>query len=348
MSEKTRHNLKGRDLLLSVLQHEQSPVVPWLPYTGVHAAVMKGFTATEVLTDAEKLCDSLIAARERYDPDGMPVIFDLQIEAEILGCELLWADKNPPSVSSHPLADDYEVPSKIIQPTDGRLPVVLKAMRRLKKEIGETTALYGLACGPLTLASHLRGTELFMDMIRNPESLHDLINYCGQTAIRISEFYFQAGMDVIAIVDPLISQISPKHFNQFFAEAYTDIYNWLRAENVFSSFFVCGNASKNIEVMCQTGPDSIAVDENINMLAAKEITDRYNITITGNIPLTTKMLMGTPEENIKFVIDLLDQIDHHNFILALGCDLPYDVPVENVVAVAQALRDPEGTRKSIG
>ncbi len=347
MAETKTNKLNGRELLLSVLRHEQTPAVPWVPYTGVHVAMLKGYTATEVLTDADKLFESLMAARELYDPDGMPVVFDLQIEAEILGCELIWADKNPPSVGTHPLADKYEVPSKVIEPTDGRLPVILEVMRRMKKEVGDTTALFGLACGPLTLASHLRGTELFMDMIRNPDSLHDLIEFCTQTANRIAAFYIEAGMDVVAIVDPLISQISPKHFDQFFAKAFTDIFESIRAQNVFSSFFVCGDATKNIEVMCKTGPDSIAVDENIHMVSAKEITDRYNITIAGNIPLTTKMLLGTQQDNMKFVVDMLDEIDHHNFILAPGCDMPFDVPVENVVGVVQAVRDAENTKKML-
>ena len=39
--------------------------------------------------------------------------------------------------------------------------------------------------------------------------------------------------------------------------------------------------------MCQTNPDSISVDENVNLLAAKAITDRYNIALGGNIPLTS-------------------------------------------------------------
>ncbi|MFQ3621398.1 MAG: hypothetical protein SNJ78_10710 [Spirochaetales bacterium] len=38
-----------------------------------------------------------------YQVDGQPVMFDLQIEAEVLGCELGWAEDAPPSVASHPL-----------------------------------------------------------------------------------------------------------------------------------------------------------------------------------------------------------------------------------------------------
>ena len=31
-----------------------------------------------------------------------------------------------------------------------------------------------------------------------------------------------------------------------------------------------------------------------------------NITISGNIPLTTVMLLGTPKDNMKYVVDMLD------------------------------------------
>ena len=347
MNDKLDRKMTGKELLLTVLRNEPAPAVPWVPYTGVHVGMLKGYTATEILNDADKLFESLIAANELYDPDGQPIVFDLQLEAEILGCDLIWADKNPPSVATHPLATRSQVPDIVLEPKDGRLPIVLDTMKRMKKAVGDRTALFGLACGPLTLASHLRGTELFMDMIRHPDSLHELIAYCTQTAKRMSEFFIDAGMDVIAIVDPLISQISQKHFEQFFSEPYTEIFEAIGSQDVFSSFFVCGDATKNIEVMCKTNPDSIGVDENINMVKAKAITDQYNIAIAGNIPLTTKMLLGNQQDNMKFVVDFLDSIDHHNLILAPGCDMPFDVPIENVVGVVQAVRDTENTRKML-
>ena len=98
-----------------------------------------------------------------------PVIFDLQVEAEILGCDLLWADDAPPTVKSHPLADTKDIPKKIPSKTEGRIPLILDVMNRMKTSVGETTALYGLACGPFTLASHLRSTNIFMDMYDDPE-----------------------------------------------------------------------------------------------------------------------------------------------------------------------------------
>jgi uroporphyrinogen decarboxylase len=318
-----------------------------VPFAGVHAGKLKGYDAFELLNDEEKLIRSLLEVNRIYKPHGQPVVFDLQIEAECLGCELVWAKNAPPSVKTHPLANNMIIPCKctIPSPESGRLPMILNVMRRMKAEVGDTTALYGLICGPFTLASHLRGNDIFMDMYDDEDYVKGLLAYCKEVVKKVAGYYTEAGMDVIAVVDPLISQISESHFTEFMSEPFTDIFKHIRSLGAFSSFFVCGDATRNIEVMCKTGPDSVSVDENVDFLAAKKITDRYNVALGGNIPLTTVMLHGTQQDNMKYVIDLIDSMkDKRNLIIAPGCDMPYDVPVENGIGAAQAVHNTEDVR----
>ena len=343
----------GKELIFKTLRHEKTDDIPWVPFAGVHAGKLKGYTAQELLTDEDKLFESLMEVHKLYSPDGMPIMFDLQIEAEILGCELKWAKDNPPSVKSHPWeGPNKEIPCTCKIPTEesGRIPMILRTMRRVKEAVGEDTALYGLICGPFTLASHLRGTEIFMDMVSDPEYTKALVGYCAQVAIEMSRMYIDAGMDVIAVVDPLVSQISPKMIKKLLSESFTAVFDYIRARGAFSSFFVCGNATKQIEVMCEMGPDGISIDENVNMPKAKEVTDRFNITLGGNIPLTTTMLFGNQQDNMKCVVDLIDsvrEVSDGNFIISPGCDMPYDTPIENTVACEPAVKHLDSTREII-
>jgi uroporphyrinogen decarboxylase len=330
--------MTGKELIYQAFRHEALPRAPWVPFAGVHAGKLKGYKATEILTDGDKLFDSLMEVSRLYMPDGQPIVFDLQLEAEILGCELMWADDNPPSVTSHPLEDD-SIPTLPIDKTMGRLPLVIDVAKRMKAAIGESTALYGLFCGPFTLVSHLRGTKLFQDMKKRPEHVRALIDFAVDNAKRMIDYYDEAGMDIIAPVDPLVSQISPKSFTDYLTEPYTRIFDYIRSKGRFSSFFVCGNALRNIEEMCRTNPDGISIDENIPMETAKEITDRYNVTIGGNIPLTTIMLYGNQQDNMKFVVDMVDKVGTTNLIVSPGCDMPYDVPIENAIAVSETVRE---------
>jgi uroporphyrinogen decarboxylase len=341
------YTMTGKELVLATFRHEKTDAVPWVPFAGVHAGKLIGADATEVYTDIDILTKALLEAHRLYRPDGQTVMFDLQIEAEALGCELVWAKNTPATVSSHPLGSSKEIPDKTVGPEDGRIPIAMEATRRLKREVGDTTAIYGLFCGPFTLASHLRGTHIFMDFKRDPEYLHKLLDYATRVNIAMADMYAEAGADIIAPVDPLISQISPKIFTQFMHEPYIKLNEHIRKLGRYSSFFVCGDATKNIEVMCETRPDGISVDENLDFVKTKEITDRYNIVLGGSIPLATVMLFGTQQDNMIKVIEELDSVSHHNLIVSPGCDMPYDTPVENTIGCEQAVHQTDQTRTLI-
>ncbi len=341
--------MNRKKLVFDVLLHKDTPRVPWLPFVGVHAGHLVGYNATEMLTDEDKIIEGMDESIKLFSPDGFPVFFDLQIEAEILGCELVWADQGPPSVKTHPLANVDEVPCKCLVPSekDGRLPIILSVMDKMVKKYGEEIALYATLCGPFTLASHLRGNDIFMDMFDDEDYVKELMDYCVAVSKALIDMYEKVGMHVIAMVDPLISQISADHFEEFCSDAYTEIFKYIKEKGLYSSFFVCGNATRNIEVMCKTNPDSIAVDENVKMSEAKEITDEYNVVLCGNIPLTTTMLHGTQQDNMKYVIGLLDTLTHKNLIISPGCDMPFTVPAENTIGAGQAVIETEKCREMI-
>ncbi len=338
--------MTGKELILKVLKGEKVERTPWVPYTGSQIANLKGYAADEMFQDADKYLECLLEAEAQYLPDGMPAIFDLQVEAEILGCDLTWYKNTPPTVCSHPLADDFVIPTQSLKKTDGRIPLIVDVMKRFKAAKPDV-AMYGLVCGPFTLASHLRGTGIFMDMYDDEESVKKLVDYCGEIAWQLSEYYIEAGCDIIAAVDPLVSQISPEMFETFLHDAYAKYFARVEATGVRSSFFVCGDATKNIDAMCKTKPSCIAIDENVNIAEAKKITDTYDIVMSGNLQLTITMLLGTQQDNQKAAIELMDTLGTDKFILAPGCDVPFDAPAANIAGVAQAVHNTEAIRKAL-
>jgi uroporphyrinogen decarboxylase len=341
--------MTGKERIDNILNHKETDRIPWIPFAGIHAGKLINAKPREILTDADVLIKSLKEVKKVYSPDAMPIHFDLQVEAEILGCELLWSDHAPPSVRSHPLdgMDPVAFERKIPTKEDGRLPLFLKAMETIKKEDGDDIALLGLVCGPFTLASHLRGQNIFMDMMLNPDYVIELLDYTKDVAIAVADMYIEAGMDIVAVVDPLVSQISPAHFEQFLSKPFSEFFEHVHVKEKYASFFVCGNATNNVEKMCQTKPDMIAVDENVDMKKAKDVTDKYDVVLSGNIPLATLMLNGTQQENMIYTLSLIDSLTKKNLIISPGCDMPFDVPVENTVAVQQAIADPEKAREIV-
>ncbi|NLN69856.1 MAG: uroporphyrinogen decarboxylase [Chloroflexi bacterium] len=332
--------INGRHVLFGTLKGKPENRLPWVPLAGVHAGKLMGYSAREVLNDGDKLVRSLLAVYQQYSPDGMPVYFDIQVEAEILGCELVWTDDAPPSVVSHPLAELKSIPEKIPASEEGRLALILNVMHRIKQEIGNQVGLFGLVTGPLTLAYHLRGQQLFFDINDNPDFLQALLNYTVQVAQAITNYYVDAGMDTIGIIEPVASQISPETYAAFLLQKHTALFQHIRGMGVYSMLHICGNATKLIDLVCSSGTDIFSIDEHVDLRAIKPIMDRHNITLQGNLPTASLLLLGSPQENRDYVSNLLNSLpNHRNLILSPGCDLPYDTPIENINAVIEVVRN---------
>ena len=99
--------------------------------------------------------------------------------------------------------------------------------------------------------------------------------------------------------------------------------------------------------MCETRPDAIAIDENVDIVTAKKVTDEYGVLISGNLQLTITMLFGSQQDNQQAAIDLMDTLGTKDFILAPGCDVPFNVPPENIVGLGMAVHNKEGVRKAL-
>lgn len=326
-------SMPGKEVLLSALRGETTPRPGWIPFTGCHAGQLIGAPADEYLRSADLIVEGLRAADERYHPDGLPVVFDLQMEAEVLGCELRWAHNGPPSVATHPLANGATLADLPPFSTDaGRYPLVREATRRLKAEIGDRVALFGLICGPFTLALHLLGNNIFLAMFDDVAGVQELVRWCAEVGKTAADAYIDAGADVIAVVDPMVSQISPEHFQQFVAEPANALFDHIHGRDTLATLFCCGDATRNLEVMAHTTCDGIFVDENIDLAYLRDIARAAGKSFGGNLQLTVVLLLGSEEDAKRNALKCIDIGDGQGYVLAPGCDLPYDTPPENVAA----------------
>ena len=331
--------MKSIERIRKAFAREPVDRIPWVPFVGVHGGKLLGMPAEKYLKDSDHIVEGVSRALELYHPDGIPVVFDLQIEAEVLGCSLKWSDDNPPAVVSHPLQEgvkleELEVPCSC----KGRIPVVMDAARQLRDKYPDV-ALYGLITGPFTLGLHLMGTDIFMKFFEDPEQVQRLMEFTTRVAKMMASNYLEAGCDVIAMVDPMTSQIDPMSFEQFVMPYATEIFDHIREEQGLSSFFVCGNAQQNIEVMCRCRPDNVSIDENIPLDYVRDIALDHQVSFGGNMRLTVVLLMGSEEDSQHEALHCMDTAGNQGFILAPGCDLPMDTPVENIQAVTRLVSD---------
>ncbi len=292
----------AKQMLIDAYHGKKTPTAPWVPYAGVHCAFLINEPADKMLKDPELLAKGVVNAAKRYHADGIPLVFDLSVEANSVGCQLKWWEDNVPSVQTHPCSDKSVAEAGLKLPTkdEGRWPVLFEAARIAKPQLDELDCcLMGLFCGPLTLASHLSGVRIFTDVYKNKPKAHDILNFAGQVGARAAQFYAEMGCDIIAIVDPVASQIKDVTFQEFVKPYCQEAIKVIHDAGITSSFFICGDATKVMESVATVGTHGFAIDEQLNLNFIRDIAMKHKVGFGGNLKLTLALSLGllSPRED---------------------------------------------------
>ena len=292
----------AKQKLIDAYRGKRTENAPWVPYAGVHCAFLLGEPADKVLQDPELLAKSVVNAAERYHADGIPLVFDLSVEANSVGCDLKWWPDNVPSVKSHPCSDKTPAEAGMSLPTkdSGRWPVLFEAARLAKPKLDEMDCvLMGLYCGPLTLASHLAGVRIFTDVYKHKDFAHNILKFAGEVGTLAAQFYAEMGCEIVAIVDPVASQIKSETFKEFVTPNCQDAIKAIHDAGKTSSFFICGDCTKVMRDVCELGTHGFAIDEQLNMNFVRDMAREHGVGFGGNLKLTLALSLGllSPRED---------------------------------------------------
>jgi MtaA/CmuA family methyltransferase len=292
----------AKQKLIDAYRGKRTENAPWVPYAGVHCAFLINEPADKMLQDPALLAKGVVNAAKRYHADGIPLVFDLSVEANSVGCDLKWWPDNVPSVKNHPCSSQTPAEAGLKLPTkdSGRWPILFEAAKIAKPQLDELDCvLMGLFCGPLTLASHLAGVRIFTDVYKHKDFAHEVLKYSGEVGALAAGFYADMGCEIIAVVDPVASQIKAETFREFVKPNAQPAIKVINDRGLTSSFFICGDCTKVMEEVCKLGTHGFAIDEQLNMIFVRDLARKYNVGFGGNLKLTLALSLGllSPRED---------------------------------------------------
>jgi [methyl-Co(III) methanol-specific corrinoid protein]:coenzyme M methyltransferase len=279
--------------------------------------------------DAKKMAKLAIASNELSGLENVRVPFDFVIEPEALGCEITWGEKPDelPSTLGHP----YKTPEDLKKPENllemGRIPVVLEAIRILKREVGDSLPICSTVLAPFTLAGEMAGlTDFIIWPIKEPEKVKKFVEFATEITIEYAKAQYEAGSDIINVADPTAGLIGPmfKDFAKPYLKRVTDN---LRGVKVLH---ICGRTDKILKDMSETGFDGLSIEVE-DIAVAKSIVG--DAKVLGNISSSKTLFFGKPEEvkaearkALKSSVDLLEP----------NCGISPVTPLENIKAMVEA------------
>ena len=332
-------------------------VVPLLGYPGLK---LTKTTVLQALTDANAHYETVCSLVEKFKPDAIFYIMDLTVEAEALGAKINFSINQPPSVASHVVSSEQELKNLFVPDPGkaGRMPLFLRVMERMKKTFPIPKAAYVI--GPLTLAGEIAGVKNLMKiLIRSADYAQKILEFTTRVSKTYAQALVEAGADIICMLEPTAVLVSPRHFSQFSKPYVEEIAQSLKAVTVLH---ICGNTTPLIPEMIKTRVHGISIDSVVDLVGVLSQLEN-GMAVIGNIDPMKAMVFDSPEVIREKVLSLRRRASahekifsalchkefsaggpaqesfHSNFILSSGCDLPPEVPLENVAAFMAAGRE---------
>jgi uroporphyrinogen decarboxylase len=312
--------------------------IPLMTHAGIE---LTGATVREAVTNGEIQAMAIKALYRRFKPDGVTTIMDLTVEAEAFGSKIRFEEDEIPTVSGSLASNAEEVENLSVpdlSPTK-RAQEYLRAAALTAKEITDVP-VFGGCIGPFSLAGRLMDmTEIMTGIYLMPETVHELLRKCTLFIKEYVRAYKSLGIDGVIMAEPAAGLLGEEECDTYSSAYIKEIVTELQDEDFLVVLHNCGHDGMLARSMVSTGAGALHFGNAADMeKVLQEVPN--DVLVMGNLDPVRVLKEGTPEFVKEQTQALLEKTkDSPNFVLSSGCDLPPHVPLENIEALFEALKE---------
>jgi len=319
--------------------------IPFAPSVYEHAALLIGRSPWDVSRDEDLMVAGHRRAHEMYEHVPIVVGIDIyNLEAEAYGGTVTNPGGNGiPSVTNPPLGSLDAVPglAPLDPGRDGRLPMIVRAARRLHEMFPEARVSAPVS-GPVSICGSLVGqATLLIGMATDPDGTRRVLTHLVEGQVRFCRAVKEAGVRVAlfesAAAPPLVG---PRQFHTIVAPALNQLVRG--ASEVMGEAIPCiigGDTEPILDDVLATGtryvicPSETDRDKFMARLGERELTVRMNIN-----PLTVSR--GPVEKILAEVDEVLVFAERFPHITLGTGAVPYETPPEHILAIKRYVEEP--------
>ena len=323
---------------------ERTDRIPVIPEVAAVTARLRGKSVREYVSNGEVLAECQLAAQETFQYDAVIAFADLCVEAEAIGCELVFPADNYPHVK-RPAIQSIEGLSALSVPNplkDGRMPELIKAVHILKDKSLGRIPVVAHALGPLTIASRIMDIEKMLYMIVDePDNFKKLLAFTLEVALVFIRHLLAAGADCIIMFNPSASPavLPAKIFKEFELPNLKKIFSFIKefSPEAITWYSVAGAVQDIIKELEDANIDIMTIDYLVPLDVAFGISS--SLCFNGNIK-SISFVNEKPEEIFSQSTALLQtSLERGRFILGSGCEVPPNARLDTIQALVNASID---------
>ncbi|HEV3404930.1 MAG TPA: uroporphyrinogen decarboxylase family protein [Gaiellaceae bacterium] len=302
-----------------------------------------GIPFPELFRDGGAMAAAQLDAWHEFGHDVLLVENGTAALAEACGAEVEYSlESAPVVVGPRASLDDLRVPDPH---RDAPLPELLKATRLIAEEVGDRACVIGRADqGPFSLATMLMGMVEFLTAVGEgdrQQELDRLLEFALETVHRYAVAQMEQGAHLTSIGESIAGPdvLSPADYRRYAWPYEQRLVARLRADGIPLSLHICGDATRIVGDMVETGAAVLELDYKVDLARVKEAT-RGRATILGPVDPSGVLALGTPAGVESAAREALEALaPGGGLILGPGCALPPETPAENVHALVQAAHE---------
>lgn len=329
----------------AIANGERFDRIPIKPHMGVTLASAVGSNAKDYIFDVESMVDVEVKLYEILHHDSVGISITLRGMAEAMGSTMYYPENDISQLVTPIVSKKEDIEKlKIINPLkDGKLPLVLEGLQRLRDRVGNEVGVGAGMAGPFSVCASVIGTEkLLRWMIKDPTSVHrvmEIITLNNEEYIKeLGKLGFVAGFS-----DP-VSSASLLKVEQF--REFSLPYLKRNLEHVEKyckrrgQVHICGKSKPLWEDLLKTKMGSFSIDNIEDLAEAKEILGQ-KVSLLGNVPPVEVLYMGTEEDIRNSVKNCIDKCFDSpcGYTLGTGCQIPIGTSIERLEILMNAGRE---------
>jgi len=324
------------------LRGEPVERIPNLTLVMQFAADQIGAPLARYYQDYRVLCEANFKTVELFGLDIVDAISDPYREAADFGAHIVFPDDGLP-ICTEPRLQDASQLATLPRPdplaAGSRMRDRVDAIRLFHQGVGGVIPVQGWVEGALAEAADLRGVSALMyDLYDRPEWVETLLERVVETAIAFAIAQVEAGATIIGLGDAIASQVSPVAYRRFALPYEQRIFDAVRAAGAIPRLHICGNTTRLVRDMAQSGAQIIDLDWQVDLAAARATVDEIDpsIPLCGNFDPVAVLYEGTPDDVCQ-AVEACRTAGGDNWLAMPGCEVPRGTRDENVLAMRDAL-----------
>jgi len=344
-SKDLKDEMTSYDRVMISVKHKEPDRVPFMPFAQTFTAKFAGIPFSAYVSKAENFVEGQIKAYKAFGWDALCFSSDVGMYAGALGAKVEFPYDDVPRVVKPILSHStmYKDFQKLKMPDlmkAGRLTESIKAIQLAKKEVGDEVPIIGWTEGPfqgVTLISGADPLSLFYTL-EHVDEFKEILDWYADFEIEVAKAMYEAGADIIGVGETAAYFMSPTFFEQFCLEPEKKTCHAIKKLGMVPLIHCCGYVPQCVHFSKQTNPGgAIQFDYQVDLAWAKELL-RGEVTIMGNLDYN-KLTVADPKQVSDDCIKRLKiAAEGGGYWLAFGCEIPRELPVDNMKAIMRTLK----------